>query len=246
MLDDVAAFPLAFSSFARRLAACAWLAFLVNSGGCARQEGAVELDWSIVDGNFDDLFPGQRYTSSCALENLGKLRLASADPANPSGQVVDVDLKLQVRLRVFDCPSEQSGEQCQLAPPVKEQVFDCDHMRGTIGKLTSLEHSYLFVVDTLMTPNLPDAASIVPKQSCVATPGIRRRLIRAGQIANLAVYQVVIQATPDRPLIINDCAVNEGTTGDSSSGPQSTTTQDATSTDPGAQGSGPPPGIAAQ
>lgn len=221
MLAYVPDLPLLFSRLALGARKCALLALALSSAGCARQEGAVELDWSIVDGNFDDLFPGQRYSSSCALEQLAQLRL----PSQSSERIVNVDLKLQVRLRVFDCPNEQSGEECQLAPPVKERVFDCDHMRGTIGRLPSSDRSYLFAVDTLLTPNLENASFIVPKQRCVATPGVRRRLIRAGQITNLAVYQVVIGATPDRPLLFNDCAAEpkaEGTGEESSTAPDST------------------------
>lgn len=194
---------------------------MVGSAGCARQEGAVELDWSIVDGNFEELFPGQTYSSSCGLKKLAKLRLPSASQGQ-EGQEVEVDLKLQVRLRVFDCPDNQSGEQCQQAPPIGDRVFDCDHMRGTIGNLNSANHSYLFVVDTLLTPSLDNATPFVPKQSCVATPGVRRRRIRAGQITNLAVYQVVIDATPGRPLLLNDCnSTPPDPAGATSSGTQS-------------------------
>lgn len=175
-------------------------AALLSSGGCARQEGAVELDWSIVDGNFEDLFPGQHYSSSCALKSLAR-QSASSDPSNP--RYFSVDLNLQVRLTVYRCPDTLSVEECEQSKPVSRKEFSCDHMRGTIGGLPSTEESYLFVVDPLLT--VGNSPAFVPAQRCVATPGARRRRIRAGQITNLAVYQIVVQATNTRPMTVNEC-----------------------------------------
>lgn len=204
--------------------------------GCARQEGAVELDWSIVDGDFEDLFPGQRYSSSCEFKNIARFQLPANGVQGNAIAPIDVDLKLQLRLRVFDCPEDATVQSCEQSPIVDEKTFDCDHMRGTIGKLPSVDRSYLFVVDTIITPS--QGPSFVPLQRCVATPGSRRRRIRAGQITNLAVYQVVVQGTASRPLLIQDCippkeadATGTGsataTSSESSSAPVKTSTQDS-------------------
>lgn len=180
-------------------------ASLISLSGCARQEGAVELDWSIVDGDFEDLFPGQRYSSSCNFSKLAQLQL-DADSDKPKSELappLSVDFSLQVRLRIYDCAESETLEVCEQRPPVRKEVFDCQHMRGTIGGLSSRDTPYLFVVDTVMTPS--QGPNFVPRGTCVATPGARRRRIRAGQITNLAVYQIVVQATEDRLLEVEKC-----------------------------------------
>lgn len=178
---------------------------LLAMSGCARQEGAVELDWSIVDGDFEDLFPGQRFSSSCKFTDLASLQLDEGqnNPDAEPAPAIRIDFSLQVRLRVFDCPESETLEMCEQKTPVRTKIFDCQHMRGTIGGLNASDTPYLFVVDTLMTPSV--GANLFPRGTCVATPGARRRLIRAGQITNLAVYQIVVQGTKDRLLEVEKC-----------------------------------------
>jgi hypothetical protein len=76
---------------------------------------------------------------------------------------------------------------------VTEATFDCDRFRGLIPELPSSEDPYLMHVEVRVSPDGGDPFTAAP--DCIAAPGPRARTVRPGRITDLAVYQLVIDAT---------------------------------------------------
>ncbi len=160
----------------------ALLALAAASGACGNDTGAVELAWAFVDRDGDLIYPGGVFTAN-----------DERDSCELAGVLGDqgVPYKLRVELEICDpaCAPGCEAEECLIVP---RQVFPCTTARGNDPDVPAASDPYLFTVRAII-----DAAPLTsvcrdPSPNCLAVPAPRERVVVAGLVTDLQVYEIVL------------------------------------------------------
>lgn len=170
----------------RRAALPGLLALAAAAVGCADDTGAVELAWAFVDRDGDAIYPGGVFTSgderdSCDLPGL------VGDPAAPD--LVGFDLRVELEICDPACAAGCDAEECLVVP---RHVFPCTTARGNDPDVPASDETYRFSVRAVL--DAPGFASECrdPAPSCLAVPAPRERVVTAGLVTDLQVFQIVV------------------------------------------------------
>jgi hypothetical protein len=163
------------------------LALAVLVGGCGGDTGAVELAWAFVDRDGDPIFPGGVFTAddehdSCDLPGI------SAEQ--------DVSYTLRVELEICDpgCDAGCDADECLVVP---RHEFPCTTARGNDPDVPASDEPYRFTVRAVLDAPVFTGECRNPAPTCLAVPASRERVVTAGRVTDLQVYQLVVDV--DRP-----------------------------------------------
>jgi hypothetical protein len=164
------------------LALAALVAAGLGTPACGNDTGAVELAWVFVDRDGDAIYPGGVFTSdderdSCEL------------PGIAGGQGVSYDLRVELEICDPACAAGCDAEECLVVP---RHMFPCTTARGNDPDVPASDEPYRFTVRAVL-----DAATFTsecrdPAPSCLAVPAPRERVVTAGLVTDLQVYQLVV------------------------------------------------------
>jgi hypothetical protein len=171
---------------ARRAALLGLWALAAPAGGCADDTGVVELAWVFVDRDGDAIYPGGVFTSgderdSCDLPGL----VGEAE----APELVGFDLRVELEICDPGCAAGCDAEECLVVP---RHVFPCTTARGNEPDVPASTEPYRFSVRAVL--DAPGLASECrdPAPSCLAVPAPRERVVTAGLVTDLQVFQIVV------------------------------------------------------
>lgn len=176
------------------------LALAALAGGCAEDAGAVELAWVFVDRDGDAIYPGGVFTSGDERDSCDLAGVAG-------GRAVAYDLRVELEICDPACAAGCDAEECLVVP---RHVFPCTTARGNEPEVPASDERYRFTVRaTLDAPGLAEACRD-PAPTCLAVPAPRERVVTAGRVTDLQVYQIVVdvdrQSDPALDLEACGCA----------------------------------------
>ncbi len=150
---------------------------LMGSAGCDRENGEIELNWSIVDRAGNQLAPFGALGDTC---NFTGILAADAEPST-------YDLQLRLRLCESDCAGGCDDPECL----IRDLRYDCSAARGFSVVPARTDSPYELVVDLVANPR-SDACTCALTPPCALAPGPRRRTVEAGLVTDLQVYLLVL------------------------------------------------------
>jgi hypothetical protein len=158
------------------------LAALMGVGACADDTGAVELAWVFVDRDGDAIYPGGVFTADDEQESCDL-------PGIVGEQGVPYDLRVELEICDPACAAGCDAEECLVVP---RHVFPCTTGRGNDPDVPASADPYRFTVRAVL--DAPTFASECrdPAPSCLAVPAPRERVVTAGLVTDLQVYQIVV------------------------------------------------------
>jgi hypothetical protein len=173
--------------FARRAALLGLLALAAPTGGCADDTGVVELAWLFVDRDGDAIYPGGVFTSGDERDSCDLPGLVGGAEAR---DLVGFDLRVELEICDPGCAAGCDAEECLVVP---RHVFPCTTARGNDPDVpASAEETYRFSVRAVLdAPGLASACRD-PDPSCLAVPAPRERVVTAGRVTDLQVFQIVV------------------------------------------------------
>jgi hypothetical protein len=145
--------------------------------GCGEDIGGVELSWAFHDRDLGTVFPRGDHRDSC--------RFVGREGESP--RTYDLNVRLTVQ---GPCVEGEAPEDCEI---VARESFGCTRYRGYLPDVPTAAEPYLMTVDVLVNPAGAPPFAALP--TCVAVPGPRTRTVRAGHVTDLAVYQLIVDAT---------------------------------------------------
>lgn len=156
------------------------LAAATGMGGCADDTGVVELAWVFVDRDGDAIYPGGVFTAdderdSCEL------------PGVAADRGVAYDLRVELEICDPGCAAGCEAEECLVVP---HHVFPCTTARGNDPDVPASDEPYRFTVRAVL--DAPTFTSPCRDPACLAVPASRERVVTAGLVTDLQVYQVVV------------------------------------------------------
>jgi hypothetical protein len=152
----------------------------VGMGACGNDTGAVELAWVFVDRDGDAIYPGGVFTSGDERDSCGL-------PGVAGGQGVTYDLRVELEICDPGCAAGCDAEECLVVP---NHVFPCITARGNDPDVPASEEPYRFTVRAVLeSPGLPGPCR---DPACLAVPAPRERVVTAGLVTDLQVYQIVV------------------------------------------------------
>jgi len=164
---------------ARRLASLVVVALV---GACGGDTGTVELAWVIVDRDGDPIYPGGVFTAdderdSCELSGVA------------AEQAIPYDLRVELEICDPGCEAGCDADECLVVP---RHVFPCTTARGNDPDVPASDQPYLFTVRAVLDAPVFTSDCRDPASSCLAVPAPRERVVTAGLVTDLQVYQIVV------------------------------------------------------
>jgi hypothetical protein len=160
------------------------VALAALAGGCADDTGAVELAWVFVDRDGDAIYPGGVFTSGDERDSCGLPALVGA---GEDRELVSYDLRVELEICDPGCAAGCDAEECLVVP---RHVFPCTTARGNDPDVPASTEAYRFTVRAVL--DSPALASECRSPSCLAVPAPRERVVTAGLVTDLQVYQLVV------------------------------------------------------
>lgn len=152
---------------------------LVTAPGCSVDTGVVEWAWAFVDQDGDPIFPSGVFdlgrTSSCAL------------PGRAASGSVRYDLGAELVICDPECIGGCEDPDCQVVAPLG---FNCERSRGSNPSVPSSDAPYQITISPVVT--LPDGDECRDLDACITAPGPRERVVHAGLVTDLQVFQLVV------------------------------------------------------
>jgi hypothetical protein len=150
-----------------------------------------------VDREGDSIFPNSPFTigreDSCDL------------PGQIGSESVTFNVNIQLEICEAECPDSCDSQACRVIDPIR---FSCQRSRGTDRDVPASTTPYRFEVRAIVSIPSRDVTCTDPAADCIAVPGPRERLVRAGLVTDLQVYQVVLdmqQGARDGALDLEEC-----------------------------------------
>ena len=171
----------------RRLSLVPLLVGAAIASGCADSDGAVELAWVFVDRSGDPIFPGGVFSldderSSCDL------------PGSIGDQNITYDVRAELEICDPTCAAGCDDDACIVLP---RRVFACNTAYGNEPAVPASDDRYRFTVRAVISAPSMDIECRDPEPTCVATPAPRERLVEAGLVTDLQVYQIALDVDRD-------------------------------------------------
>jgi hypothetical protein len=151
---------------ARRAALFGLWALVAPTGGCADDAGVVELAWVFVDRDGDAIYPGGVFTSGDERDSCDLPGLVGEAEAP---ELVGFDLRVELEICDPGCAAGCEAEECLVVP---RHVFPCTTARGNDPDVPASTEPYRFSVR--------------------AVPAPRERVVTAGLVTDLQVFQIVV------------------------------------------------------
>ncbi|MCA9705762.1 MAG: hypothetical protein KDK70_07935 [Myxococcales bacterium] len=148
--------------------------------GCGDATGAVELAWVFVDRGGDPIFPGGVFSvddehDSCEL------------PGVVADQGVPYDLRVELEICDPACEAGCDAEECLVLP---RRRFGCNTARGNEPEVPASDEPYRFTLRAVVGASSIDVDC--PEPTCIAVPAPRERVVEAGRVTDLQVYQLAV------------------------------------------------------
>lgn len=163
----------------RRLAP---LVLAALAGACGSDTGVVELAWVFVDRDGDPIYPGGVFTVADERDSCGLSGLQGA-------RGVPYDLRVELEICDPACTAGCDAEECLVVP---RHVFPCTTARGNDPDVPASSDPYRFTVRAIIDAPALTAECREPAPTCVAVPAPRERVVTAGLVTDLQVYQIVL------------------------------------------------------
>lgn len=165
----------------RGLACLACLALLAITGpiACDRENGQVELNWTVVDRAGTQIAPFGVLGDTC--DFAGKLAAADTELTN-------YDLAVRLRLCDSECAGGCNDPTCEV---VEDLRYGCGAARGFSTVPARTDSPYDIEVDLVATPH-NGACGCALTPPCALVPGPRRRTVEPGLVTDLQVYLLVL------------------------------------------------------
>lgn len=149
---------------------------------CGNDTGSVELAWVFVDRDGDPIYPGGVFSidderDSCGLSGLH------------GGQGVPYDLRVELEICDPMCEAGCDAEECHIVP---RHTFPCTTARGAEPEVPASSDPYRFTVRAIIDAAVLASDCREPDPTCIAVPAPRERVVVAGLVTDLQVYQVVL------------------------------------------------------
>lgn len=169
-------------------------------GACSDAMGSIELAWVFVDRDGDPIYPGGVFSvdderDSCAL------------PGVLNGQDLSYDLRAELEICDPECAAGCDTEECQVLP---RRLFACNSARGNEPEVpaSGANSPYRFALRAVI--GIPSAGTQCrdAAPTCLAVPSARERVVEAGRVTDLQVYQIAVDVDRnggDPRLDLGDC-----------------------------------------
>ena len=163
----------------RRLAL---LVVVALTGACGDDSGTVELAWVIVDRDGDPIYPGGVFTADDERD--------SCDLAGTAAErTVPFDLRVELEICDPGCEAGCDADECLVVP---RHEFPCTTARGNDPDVPASDQPYRFTVRAVLDAPVFTSECRDPAPSCLAVPAARERVVTAGRVTDLQVYQIVV------------------------------------------------------
>jgi hypothetical protein len=149
--------------------------------GCSDGTGVVELSWAIVDREGDAIYPGDQLSID--------RRQDSCDLPGRIGDGVDVSYDLRVELEICDPLCEPGCDDPDCLVDGRRR-FACDTARGSDPNVPAADHPYRFAVRAVVVRSDDGRECADLPAGCIDVPGPRERIVEAGLVTDLQVYQI--------------------------------------------------------
>lgn len=164
--------------FGRLCLACLACLMLTGPVACDRQNGQIELNWTVVDRAGTQIAPFGVLGDTCDFS--GKLA-ADTEPTK-------YDLAVRLRLCDSECAGGCDDPTCEV---VEDLRYGCGAARGFSTVAARADTPYDIEVDLIATPqNGACGCALTPP--CALVPGPRRRTVEPGLVTDLQVYLLVL------------------------------------------------------
>jgi hypothetical protein len=161
----------------RRLAL---LALAVLASACGDDTGTVELAWVLVDRDGDPIYPGGVFTADDESDSCDLSGTAAEQPTA-------YDLRVELEICDPGCAAGCDADECLVVP---RQMFSCITARGNDPDVPASDEAYRFTVRAVL--DAPMFTSECRDPSCLAVPAPRERVVTAGRVTDLQVYQIIV------------------------------------------------------
>ncbi|MBA3546078.1 MAG: hypothetical protein H0T76_06325, partial [Nannocystis sp.] len=165
--------------FGRLCLVCLALIALTGPAACDRENGQIELNWTVVDRAGTQIAPFGVLGDTCDFS--GKLAAADTEPSN-------YDLVVRLRLCDSECAGGCDDPTCEV---VKDLRYGCGAARGFSTVPARTDTPYDIEVDLVATPQ-SGACGCALTPPCALVPGPRRRTVEPGLVTDLQVYLLVL------------------------------------------------------
>ncbi|MEM9453332.1 MAG: hypothetical protein AAGF11_04080 [Myxococcota bacterium] len=153
-------------------------------GACGDATGSVELAWVFVDRDGDPIYPGGVFSvdderDSCAL------------PGEVGEQAVSYDLRVELQICDPACEAGCDAEECQVLPP---RLFACNSARGNEPEVPASDADAPYRFELRAVIGIPSTGTQCrdAAPTCLAVPSARERVVEAGRVIDLQVYQIAV------------------------------------------------------
>lgn len=172
------------------------LALAALAGACGDDTGAVELAWVFVDRDGDAIYPGGVFTSDDERDSCDL-------PGAVGAQGVTYDLRVELEICDPACEAGCDADECLVVP---RHEFPCITARGNDPDVPASEEPYRFTVRALLDAAVFGGECRDPAP-CLAVPAPRERVVTAGRVTDLQVYQIVVDVDRqgDASLDLEEC-----------------------------------------
>jgi hypothetical protein len=134
----------------------------------------------LVDRDGDAIYPGGVFDPDDERDSCDLAGVAG-------GQATPYDLRVELEICDPGCAGGCDAEECLVVP---RRSFPCSTARGNDPDVPASDEPYRFTVRALL--DAPPFASECRDPACVAVPAARERVVTAGLVTDLQVYQIVL------------------------------------------------------
>lgn len=172
------------------------LALAALVGACGDDTGVVELAWVFVDRDGDAIYPGGVFTADDERDSCDL-------PGAAGGQGVTYDLRVELEICDPGCAAGCDADECLVVP---RHEFPCTTARGNDPDVPASDEPYRFTVRARLDAAVLGGECRDPAP-CLAVPAPRERVVTAGRITDLQVYQIVVDVDRqgDASLELGEC-----------------------------------------
>lgn len=172
------------------------LALAALVGACGDDTGVVELAWVFVDRDGDAIYPGGVFTADDERDSCDL-------PGAAGGQGVTYDLRVELEICDPGCAAGCDTDECLVVP---RHEFPCTTARGNDPDVPASDEPYRFTVRAVLDASVLGGECRDPAP-CLAVPAPRERVVTAGRITDLQVYQIVVDVDRqgDASLELGEC-----------------------------------------
>lgn len=167
-----------------------WLPLVIAiapTGACGDASGTVELAWVFVDRDGDPIYPGGVFSADDERDVCGL-------PGAVDGTLVSYDLRVELEICEPECEAGCDADECLVLP---RRRFACNTARGNEPDVPASDSPYRFTLRAVLSVPALDIECRDAAPTCLAVPSSRERVVEAGRVTDLQVYQIGVDVDRD-------------------------------------------------